>query len=157
MSQRPLRACSNYGCPHLTRERYCTSCMHRADLARDAYEQSRAQAHQRGYDSEWRAYRLRFLHRHPFCADPYRRHVDEKTRPAIQVDHIVPHKGDRRLFWEPRNHQSLCASCGGYKSAVEIGGRAHSTRPVAGAVSGMVGADDGTVHHVRPLQIRRHR
>ncbi len=155
MPLRPLRACSIHGCPHLTRERYCASHMHRVDEERAAYEKKRAQAHQRGYDTEWREYRGRFLHAHPYCADPYKRHVGERVD-AHQVDHVVPHKGDRRLFWDPRNHQSLCESCGGYKSAVEEGGRAHSTRPPTGAVSGMQGPDDGCVHHV-PTTVRMRR
>jgi 5-methylcytosine-specific restriction protein A len=36
---------------------------------------------------------------------------------AVQVDHVVPHRGDRRLFWDSRgNWQSLCAACGARKS-----------------------------------------
>jgi 5-methylcytosine-specific restriction endonuclease McrA len=31
--------------------------------------------------------------------------------PASVVDHIVPHKGDQRLFWSHDNWQSLCKSC----------------------------------------------
>jgi hypothetical protein len=34
-----------------------------------------------------------------------------------QVDHVVPHRGDQRLFWDAaRNWQSLCRSCGAAKS-----------------------------------------
>lgn len=27
------------------------------------------------------------------------------------VDHIIPHKGDMTLFWDPDNWQSLCFWC----------------------------------------------
>jgi len=31
--------------------------------------------------------------------------------PASVVDHIQPHRGDPRTFWDTTNWQSLCASC----------------------------------------------
>jgi 5-methylcytosine-specific restriction protein A len=41
-----------------------------------------------------------------------------RIRQAVQIDHVVPHKGDQRLFWDSdHNWQSLCASCGTAKSA----------------------------------------
>jgi 5-methylcytosine-specific restriction protein A len=33
------------------------------------------------------------------------------VRPATDVDHIKPHRGDQALFWGPENHQSLCGTC----------------------------------------------
>jgi 5-methylcytosine-specific restriction endonuclease McrA len=30
------------------------------------------------------------------------------TTPATVVDHVVPHRGDQRLFWDERNWQPLC-------------------------------------------------
>ncbi len=30
---------------------------------------------------------------------------------ATVVNHRKPHKGDEALFWDPDNHQSLCAPC----------------------------------------------
>jgi 5-methylcytosine-specific restriction endonuclease McrA len=38
---------------------------------------------------------------------------------AIQVDHIIPHRGDQELFWDRSNWQPLCRSCGAEKSARE--------------------------------------
>ncbi|WP_460274261.1 HNH endonuclease signature motif containing protein [Celeribacter sp. ULVN23_4] len=31
--------------------------------------------------------------------------------PATVVDHIIPHKGDDRLFWDKTNWQALCKPC----------------------------------------------
>ncbi|WP_342664986.1 HNH endonuclease [Shimazuella kribbensis] len=31
--------------------------------------------------------------------------------PATVVDHITPHKGDRELFWDSTNWQSMCSTC----------------------------------------------
>ncbi|WP_269448179.1 HNH endonuclease [Lentibacillus sp. JNUCC-1] len=49
-----------------------------------------------------------FLRRNPLCV-----HCTDSgmTVPATEVDHIVPHRGDRDLFWDPNNHQGLCKSC----------------------------------------------
>ncbi|WP_314945899.1 hypothetical protein [Bradyrhizobium cosmicum] len=29
-------------------------------------------------------------------------------KPAVVVDHVKPHRGDRALFWDKRNWQPLC-------------------------------------------------
>jgi 5-methylcytosine-specific restriction protein A len=41
--------------------------------------------------------------------------------PAIVVDHIIPHKGNYKLFWDKSNWQSLCKSCHDKKTAREDG------------------------------------
>jgi 5-methylcytosine-specific restriction enzyme A len=43
-------------------------------------------------------------------------HLQGLVTLATQVDHVVPHRGDPRLFWDQHNWQSLCASCGARKS-----------------------------------------
>ncbi|ELK38933.1 HNH endonuclease, partial [Brevibacillus agri BAB-2500] len=45
-----------------------------------------------------------------------------KVTTATVVDHIVPHKGDMRKFWDRMNWQALCASCHSKKTAKEDGG-----------------------------------
>nr|WP_211224439.1 HNH endonuclease signature motif containing protein [Eremococcus coleocola] len=40
-----------------------------------------------------------------------------RTTVATVVDHIVPHKGNKKLFWDSNNHQSLCESCHNRKTA----------------------------------------
>lgn len=62
----------------------------------------------RGYGHRWRKASQAFLRAHPRCA--------LCPRPASQVDHVRPHKGDMRLFWDRTNWQGLCASCHGSKS-----------------------------------------
>jgi 5-methylcytosine-specific restriction protein A len=34
-----------------------------------------------------------------------------KSIAATVVDHVVPHRGDMALFWDPKNRQSLCDTC----------------------------------------------
>lgn len=72
---------------------------------------------QRGYDARWRRFRLHFLAQHPMCEAPGCQY------PANEVDHVVPHRGDRVLFWDPTNLQALCQSCHSAKTAREVTGR----------------------------------
>ena len=33
----------------------------------------------------------------------------ENVEPATVVDHVIPHRGNPDLFWDPENLQPLCA------------------------------------------------
>lgn len=63
-------------------------------------DKCRPNANDRGYDSKWSKARRAFLDKHPDCV--------MCGKPAVVVDHIKPHKGDRALFWNSRNWQPLC-------------------------------------------------
>nr|DAG47847.1 MAG TPA: HNH endonuclease [Bacteriophage sp.] len=76
-------------------------------------------ASERGYGSRWRKAAKTFLSQHPTCAECARQ---GKFTMATCVDHIVPHKGDRDLFWDKKNWQPLCQSCHSIKTASEDGG-----------------------------------
>lgn len=89
----------------------------------------RRTARARGYTRRWERLAAWFKRRYPLCGDrpnglaPVMSHCREEGRltPAYQVDHVVPHKGDPVLFWDwEGNWQSLCASCGGRKSAAGL-------------------------------------
>ena len=43
-------------------------------------------------------------------------------REATVVDHITPHKGNKDIFWDESNHQSLCIRCHNKKTATKDGG-----------------------------------
>ena len=79
-------------------------------------DRERGTAHQRGYDAEWEKARTKYLDEHPLCADHKRRGYIEA---ATVVDHIIPHKGDKVLFWDQKNWQPLCESCHNRKTATE--------------------------------------
>jgi 5-methylcytosine-specific restriction protein A len=49
---------------------------------------------------------------HPMCATC-------RIEVATILDHIVPHRGIPRLFWNQSNWQGLCVHCHGVKSARE--------------------------------------
>ena len=39
---------------------------------------------------------------------------------STDLDHIMPHRGDVNLFWDPDNMQALCKQCHDAKTANEI-------------------------------------
>jgi len=65
----------------------------------------RRNARQRGYSAEWDKKASAYLEAHPVCVGC--RGIGLVV-PATVVDHIIPHKGDRRLFWDSNNWQGLC-------------------------------------------------
>lgn len=68
----------------------------------------RETAVKRGYGAAWQRARLGWLRSHPLCVQCQRL---GRLRTANVVDHIQPHRGDQRLFWDQSNWQSLCTSC----------------------------------------------
>lgn len=120
------KPCARPGCGALVRDgRYCER--HRADAR--TYDRHRGSAAARGYGRRWRKARQTFLARNPFCTtvDP-----DGCTRIATIVDHIEPHRGDDKLFWDTTNWQPLCKHCHDVKTAREDGAFG---RPVGGGPS----------------------
>ncbi|OXE36919.1 MAG: HNH endonuclease [Phenylobacterium zucineum] len=69
---------------------------------------SRKSASERGYDSRWQKARDTYLKSHPLCVMC---HADGELTPAKVVDHVIPHRGDQKLFWDTANWQALCKRC----------------------------------------------
>ena len=103
MPKIPKRPCRYPGCPNLCEKGiYCEE---HSDYSSDRL---RGGAAARGYDAHWRKARKAFLTRHPLCAECLK---NGTLTPATVVDHIVPHRGDRALFWNEQNWQPLCKDC----------------------------------------------
>ncbi len=68
-----------------------------------AVDKRRPIARARGYTSKWDTARAAYLAAHPSCV--------RCGVKATVVDHVVPHRGDTRLFWDKGNWQSLCTNC----------------------------------------------
>lgn len=77
--------------------------------------------HSRLYNTRrWKALRAAALSKHPYCQSPL--HAGGKTVATV-VDHIVPHRGDTRLFFSTNNLQSMCVECHNrFKQSLEKGG-----------------------------------
>ena len=104
-----MKPCRHPGCPKLTDGMYCEghAKLHASD---------RASASVRGYDSRWEKARKRFLKAHPLCV---RCMEQGRVVRANVVDHVIPHRGDAKLFWDEANWQSLCKSCHDHKTMTE--------------------------------------
>jgi 5-methylcytosine-specific restriction protein A len=68
-------------------------------------DERRGTAHERGYGHKWRKARESFIKANPLCVECAKADIVE---PATVVDHIIPHKGDIKLFWDRKNWQPLC-------------------------------------------------
>ena len=66
----------------------------------------RPSASARGYGHRWQQARAAYLAEHPLCCLCLPRAVA-----ATVVDHIIPHRGNDDLFWDPANWQPLCKPC----------------------------------------------
>lgn len=119
MATRSMRPCTHPGCGALVTAGRCER--HQVAVRR-ADDQRRGSAHSRGYDYRWRKYAKRFLREHPLCECPVCRAGAGVVRQSEVVDHIVPHRGDMALFWDPANHQAMAKQCHDRKTATEDGG-----------------------------------
>lgn len=112
------RLCPKHG-PFTGRE--CRACAKARPRRPDT---DRPNARQRGYTKEWEKERAAFLKLNRRC---------RCGAEATVVDHIIPHKGDDRLFWDRSNWRAMCAPCHNRKTATMDGGFGRKKRnPGAG-------------------------
>ena len=83
----------------------------------------RASAYERGYSSKWQSARKRFLANYPLCKECQ---IEGKLTQATVVDHIKPHRGDEKLFWDISNWQPLCKKCHDKKTRTKDQHQAYS-------------------------------
>ena len=71
------------------------------------HDRSRGSSRDRGYDAHWDKARAAYLRKHPLCVMCGRA---GRFVPAAVIDHVMPHRGDRQMFWNEANWQPLCTS-----------------------------------------------
>lgn len=108
-----MLTCSDRLCINLAKLNQCHSTKPAAErragfLLSMQHDNKRESSARRGYNGRWQKYRERYLRENPLCV----MHQEQgRTVAAEVVDHIVPHKGGHKLFWDPKNHQALCKQC----------------------------------------------
>lgn len=120
MNRKPNRACGEPLCVRyaMAGSAYCET--HAAQHARTYRGREDRRSAARLYRScQWVALRRQQLGALPFCAECLRA---GRYTLASEVDHVVPHRNDERLFFDPSNLQSLCKPCHSVKTAREDGG-----------------------------------
>ena len=111
--QKAKRPCLSSGCKDFASNKgYCDKHQSRVKQR----DRDRGTAHQRGYDAEWKKQRDEFLIKNPLCVECRKK---DYINPATVVDHIIPHKGDKDLFWDQKNWQPLCETHHNIKTATE--------------------------------------
>ncbi len=88
-------------------------------VSRDARRQRAAPGRDLYGSQRWKDLRRAILRRLPDCA--------ECGAPAKHVDHIRPHRGDVKLFFDLRNLRQLCHSCHSRLTAKADGGFGNAT------------------------------
>lgn len=103
------RPCLEPRCPNLTDDSRCPE--HAKKFDRDRISPDARKLYK---NSRWRKERAAFLAEHPLCD-----HCLEigRTTAATVVDHIIPHRGNQKVFWDQNNWSSLCAMHHGAKTA----------------------------------------
>lgn len=76
----------------------------RAEQSR-ASDQARGSARDRGYTPAWDRASIGFIKAHPIC--PACKAAGLIVAAEV-TDHVIPHKGDRALFWDRANWQPCC-------------------------------------------------
>ena len=120
MPTRPPRLCLTPGCGEIASSgRFrCPACLEKQQEDAQKNDRLRGTAAQRGYGYKWQRFRARWIKKHPICEDPYGWHPGE-VREVSDIDHIIPHKGNMKLFWDKSNLQGLCSECHKRKTALE--------------------------------------
>ena len=107
MPRKPLKPCKHPNCPKLTEGDYCE---------KHIKLHQRPSAQKRGYDYRCQKASKLFLIAHPFCE--YCKKENRLVKATVG-DHIIPHRGDKELFWNESNWQALCKRCHDHKTMTE--------------------------------------
>ena len=98
-----MRFCATPGCAATVPKGHCP-------IHARVREAGRYNAHMRKLyaTSRWVRMRAQVLQDEPLCRECQ---GQGRVEPGVDVDHIVPHRGDLVRFWDRDNLQALCHAC----------------------------------------------
>lgn len=104
MALAPLHPCpGSPTCPHRVRQGLCP--VHALQKERTRYNRDVRKWY---YTQRWKLLRQRvLLEQSHTCAEAGCGHVNL----SLDVDHVVPHRGNPALFWDRANLRGLCHAC----------------------------------------------
>ena len=111
MPMKPKVPCKHPGCAALVPSgtKYC-------ELHKALHPEGVRSAASRGYGRAWQKASRQFLQAPPLCEECQRQ---GKYVKATVIDHIIPHRGDEKLFWDRSNWRALCKRCHDQKTRRE--------------------------------------
>jgi 5-methylcytosine-specific restriction protein A len=127
MAKRPCHGCM----VALVVRGLCDACVKRGRTQATTHEARRGSSTERGYGYRWQKASKAYLRAHPIAVDWFREHGG-RVYAAEVVDHIVPHRGDMKLFWDPSNWQGLTKRDHDRKTAMEDGGFGRKSNGISG-------------------------
>lgn len=120
MSLRPKSICCYAGCQRtIEQPKYCPAHLKIMELREKARKNNHQSEFTKLYNWDWRKFRDRYVKEHPLCIHCLANGI---LTPTQEVDHIVPHQGDKDKFWDADNLQALCKSCHSKKTVEYDGG-----------------------------------
>ena len=113
MPYRPNVPCRHPGCSALVPpgQKYC-------EAHKPLHPEEARPSAKRGYNSQWERESKRYLQAHSLCVRCMAKDPPRYVKATV-VDHIVPHRGDQKLFWDRSNWQPLCKRCHDQKTRNE--------------------------------------
>jgi 5-methylcytosine-specific restriction protein A len=120
MPTAPKHPCAERGCPALVPRGVARCPVHTATRAAHTTAE-RAHSQSLYNTTQWRELRRAHLQAHPLCEQCKR---EGRITAARVADHVRPHNGDEKKFYDPSNLQSLCDwtspyNCHGKKTSRE--------------------------------------
>lgn len=109
--EKAFRPCAVASCNRITQEKYCD--IHK-DLAAKRTRRDSEKWKGLYKSARYQAARKSFMAAHPWCA--------RCGELAAELDHIIPHEGNMKLFYDQKNWQTLCKRCHSQKTATEDNG-----------------------------------
>ena len=116
MPSKSMRPCSQPGCGKLTKAGRCEAHQAKAKEQRKQYDTERGNSAQRGYDAQWRKFRVTYLRQHPLCISCHDR---GRLVEATEIHHVKM-MSDGGSKYDESNLIAYCKRCHSSVTSKEV-------------------------------------